>query len=317
MTYTRATLVWYLVGVMAVLTLASFVLTGLTVDFSSNPWVFLSIGGILATSFFYRYRRPNPQLCALTEAAAQLLLILLFGILLTYAAVAAKFPYVDAELYAIDNAIGFSRHGYLKFFAGRPWLAQILEVAYFCMLPQLALVPAIMFLAKKFERVQRMMVAIVISLLATAFISVLTPSLTAFVYVDLAQMASVPADIYTPAPTLEALRAGTMRAVRLDHLEGLVSFPSFHTTAAMIFAWTLRKVRYVGLAGILLNLTLIAATPLVGAHYFIDLVGGAVVAFAAMALSHWLCRRAKADELSAISVRDADSDLARSAQASI
>src|SRR4249920_950635 len=107
MTYTRATLIWYLVGAMAVLTLASFVLTGLTVDLSSNPWVFLSVGVLLAISFFYRYRRPNPHLCALTEAAAQLLLILLFGILLTYAAVAVKFPYVDAELYAIDNAIGF------------------------------------------------------------------------------------------------------------------------------------------------------------------------------------------------------------------
>ena len=175
MTYTRATLIWCFVGAMAMLTVASFVLTGLTVDLSSNPWVFLSIGGILAISFFYRYRRPNPQLCALTETAAQLLLILLFGILLTYAAVAAKSPYVDAELYAIDNAIGFSRHGYLTFFAGRPWLMKTVEIAYFCMLPQFALVPAIMFFAKKFARVQRMIVAVAISLLATALISVLTP----------------------------------------------------------------------------------------------------------------------------------------------
>jgi membrane-associated phospholipid phosphatase len=162
-----------------------------------------------------------------------------------------------------------------------------------------------------------MIVAIAISLLLTAFVSVLTPSLTAFVHVDLPQIASVPADIYTPAPTMEALRAGTMHAVRLDHLEGLVSFPSFHTTAAIIFAWTLRTVRYLGFAGLVLNLTLIAATPVIGAHYVIDLVGGAVVAVVAMALSHWLCRRAKTDELSAISARDAGSDLARSAQASI
>jgi membrane-associated phospholipid phosphatase len=315
-TYTRATLIWCFVGAMAPLTLASFVLTGLTVDLSSNPWVFLSVGVLLATSFFYRYR-PNPHLCALTEAAAQLLLILLFGILLTYAAVAVKFSYVDAELYAIDNAIGFSRHGYIKFFAVRPWLMKTLEIAYFCMLPQFALVPAIMFFAKKFARVQRMMIAIAISLLATAFISVLTPSVTAFVHVDLPQLTNVPADIYTVVPTMEGLRDGTIRAVRLDHLEGLVSFPSFHTTAAMIFAWTLWTVKYVGLAGLVLNLALIAATPLIGAHYFIDLVGGAVVAFAAMALSQWLCRRAKVDGLLAISVPAADSDLTRSAQASI
>jgi membrane-associated phospholipid phosphatase len=316
MTYTRATLIWWLVGVMAALTLASFVLTGLTVDLASNPWVILSISGILATSFFYRYRRPNPHLCALTELAAQLLLILLFGILLTYAAVAVKFPYVDAELYAIDNAIGFDRQIYLKFFADRPWLSKTVEIAYFCMLPQFALVPAIMFFAKKFERVQRMMVAIALSLVVTALISILTPSLTAFVHVDLAGLATVPADIYTPVPTMEALRSGAMRAIPLNHLEGLVSFPSFHTTAAMIFAWTLVTVRYIGLVGIVLNLALIIATPVIGAHYFIDLVGGFAVALAAMVTSQWLCMRAKADALSA-AADAAQSDLAGSAQASI
>jgi hypothetical protein len=129
MTYTRAALIWTLIGVMAALTVTSFVLTGLTVNLASNPWVILSVAGIMATSAFYRFWRPNPHLSALTEAAAQLLLILLFGILLTYAAVAINFPYVDAELYAIDNAIGFDRHSYLKFFAERPWLSKTVEVA--------------------------------------------------------------------------------------------------------------------------------------------------------------------------------------------
>jgi len=316
MTYTRATLIWCLVGVMAVLTLVSFILTGLTINLASNPWVILSIGGILATSFFYRYRRPNPHLCALTEAAAQLLLILLFGILLTYAAVAVKFPYVDAELYAIDNAIGFDRQSYLKFFADWPWLSKTVEASYFCMLPQFALVPAIMFFARKFERVQRMIVAIAISLVVTALISILTPSLTAFVHVDLAGLVTVPADAYTPVPTMEALRSGAMRAIHLNHLEGLVSFPSFHTTAALIFAWTLLTVRYIRLFGIVLNLALIVATPVIGAHYFIDLVGGFAVAFAAMMTSQWLCRRAKADALSVAVTETAQSDLAGSAPAS-
>ena len=114
MSYTRAMVIWCLVGAMAVLTVASFVLTGLTVDLRSNPSLLLSISGILAFSFFYRYWRPNPHLRALTEVAAQFLLILIFGLLLTYAAVAVKFPYVDAGLYAIDNALGFNRQAYLN-----------------------------------------------------------------------------------------------------------------------------------------------------------------------------------------------------------
>ncbi|MGB8431330.1 MAG: hypothetical protein WCE72_16040 [Pseudolabrys sp.] len=122
MSYTRAMVIWCLVGAMAVLTVASFVLTGLTVDLRSNPSLLLSISGILAFSFFYRYWRPNPHLRALTEVAAQFLLILIFGLLLTYAAVAVKFPYVDAGLHAIDNALGFNRQAYLKFLC-RPAVA--------------------------------------------------------------------------------------------------------------------------------------------------------------------------------------------------
>ena len=65
-----------------------------------------------------------------------------------------------------------------------------------------------------------------------------------------------------------------------------------------------------------LNLALIVATPTVGAHYFIDVVGGIVVAFAAIAASHLLCRRAKADELSIIPA-GLEPDLAQPAGASI
>jgi len=290
--------IWCLIGAMAVMTFASFALTGLTVDFSSNPSLLVSISGIVAFSLFYRYWRPNPHLCALTEAAAQLLLILLFGLLLTYAAVTVKFPYVDAKLYAIDNALGLDRHAYLKFFADRPWLSRAVELAYFSMLPQFALVPTVMFLAKKFERVQRMTIAVAIALSITVLISVFTPSLTAFVYVDLPEMTSVPTNLYTPEATMEALRAGTMRSISLNHLEGLVSFPSFHTAAAVIFAWTLGSVRHVGWGGAALNLALIAATPTIGAHYFIDIAGGVVVAFAAIVASDLLCRSARKDALS-------------------
>jgi membrane-associated phospholipid phosphatase len=60
-----------------------------------------------------------------------------------------------------------------------------------------------------------------------------------------------------------------------------------------------------------------AATPVDGAHYFIDLVGGAAVAFAALATSSWLCRLVPTDEPSTAAVPAASSDLAGSAQASI
>ena len=146
MIHARATLVWCLVGAMGLMTVLSFALTGLTVDLHSNPWLPLAITGLLAASFFYRYRRPNPHLCAVTEAAAQMLLILLFGILLTYAAMTANFPYRDAEFYAIDQALGLDRCAYLDFVNSRPLLAELAGYSYLSLLPQFALVPMVLTL---------------------------------------------------------------------------------------------------------------------------------------------------------------------------
>jgi membrane-associated phospholipid phosphatase len=290
MPHSHSRVIWPLIAAMGMLTAASFMLSGLRLDFASNPYVFAAIAALFAISWFYASVRPNTRLHILTASAGQILLILLFGILLTYAAVTAKFPYVDADLYAIDNAVGFHRRAYLAFFQHRPWLDQLLTVAYFSMLPQFAVVPVIMFVTDDLERLQRMIVAIAVALVITALISVFTPSLTAFVYVDLPRMAHVPPHLYTPQATMDALRAGTFHAVRLDSLEGLVSFPSFHTTAALIFIWTLRKQRYLAWPALMLNGALIVATPIDGAHYAIDVAGGAVVAALALGATAWLCR---------------------------
>ncbi len=285
---TPTRLVWCLVAVMAVITVVSFALTGLAVDVRSNPAAFALIGALLAMTWFYRRIRPDPRLQAASEVASQIFLLLLFGILLTYAAASTSFPYRDNELARIDLAMGFDRRAYLDFFNNRPWLGRITSFAYMTLLPQFVIVPLALLADNRLPRVQSWLLAVGIALLATSAISVFTPSLTAFVYSDL--KFHVPPGVYTPMPTIEALRAGTFHTVRLDRLEGLVSFPSFHTTGALLFVWALWPLRYLRWAGLALNTALIAATPINGAHYLIDLAGGAVVAILALAASRWLCR---------------------------
>lgn len=316
---TRKMLVWCLVGSMAAATAVSFAFAGLSVDLSSNPWLPLAIICLLAASFFYRHRRPNPHLCAATEAAAQMLLILLFGILLTYAAMTAHFPYRDAALYAIDQALGLNRRAYLDFVNSRPLLAMMAEYSYLSLLPQFALVPMVLMVANQLPHLRQWMLAFALALIATSAISIFTPAVAAFVYLDLTPeiYANIASTVYTHVPTLEALRSGALHSIRLDNLEGLITFPSFHTAAALMFIWALRTVPYVRLPAIALNVALIAATPIDGAHYFIDLVGGAAVAVAALGASHWLCRRVAADEPSAIAIPTAAGELPESAQASI
>lgn len=73
-------------------------------------------------------------------------------------------------------------------------------------------------------------------------------------------------------------------------MEGLISFPSFHTANGILFVWALWPFRLLGLPMLVLNFLLIACTPLAGARYVVDLIGGAAVAFAAIFATSRLVR---------------------------
>jgi membrane-associated phospholipid phosphatase len=145
----------------------------------------------------------------------------------------------------------------------------------------------VLILARKLDRLQEFVVAFSIALVLTMAIFVFVPAVGAFVYVDLSpeQYARLPATVYTPARTLEALRSGTLAFVPLDDLEGLVAFPSFHTAAGLLYAWALWPLRRLRWPAIILNCAMIATTPLGGAHYVTDVLGGAIITALALVVA--------------------------------
>ena len=76
----------------------------------------------------------------------------------------------------------------------------------------------------------------------------------------------------------EALRSGAMRTIDPAAIEGLITFPSFHTALAVVTAWAFWRTRYIAVPALLLNLTVIASTVPVGGHYFVDVFAGAAIA---------------------------------------
>jgi membrane-associated phospholipid phosphatase len=266
--------------------------TGLSVDFRSNPTLLLMVSAYIATTFFYRSIRFDERLSQALVTVGQLLLMMLFGLLCSYAATVTAMPYRDAELLAIDQWLGFDRTGYLRVFTDSPWKVHLSNLIYLSMLPQLALTPLFLILANRMEHLQRFVAAYGIALISTIAIFVFVPAVGAFVYFDLtpAQYAALPMDVYTPARTLDALRSGGLKIVRLDNLEGLIAFPSFHTAAAILYGWALWPVKSVRWPIAALNLAIISTTPVCGAHYAIDVIAGAAVALGSIAASGLLCR---------------------------
>lgn len=82
---------------------------------------------------------------------------------------------------------------------------------------------------------------------------------------------------------LETIRSDKQVFLDIDNLPGLVSFPSFHTAAAvvlMVSFW--RTMLFV--PATLYGVIVIAATPIFGGHYFADLFSGAAVAVMVMSV---------------------------------
>jgi hypothetical protein len=87
----------------------------------------------------------------------------------------------------------------------------------------------------------------------------------------------------------EALRPGAMRAIDPAAIEGLVTFPSFHTALAMITAWALLRTRWLAAPAAALNALVVASTVPVGGHYFLDVPAGLAIAAGVIGVLGW-CR---------------------------
>jgi membrane-associated phospholipid phosphatase len=80
-------------------------------------------------------------------------------------------------------------------------------------------------------------------------------------------------------PVLTALRAGSHAQVPYV---GIVSFPSFHASMAVILVLSMRGYRYGFAAAVVVNSFMLLATVPIGYHYFADVVAGC--AFGLLAL---------------------------------
>lgn len=83
--------------------------------------------------------------------------------------------------------------------------------------------------------------------------------------------------------SLAAVRSGDTILLNIGNLPGLVTFPSFHAAAGVLIVTVFWRSRLF-LPALLYSCSVIAATPIFGGHYIVDLLAGSMVA----ALTVWV-----------------------------
>jgi membrane-associated phospholipid phosphatase len=271
--------IWVVIAAMAVTTIIGYWSAGLLFAWVTFKTIALCALPCLAVSWYYQRLRPDPYIGFATEVFAQLLLALTLGAALSYPLATTGFPYCDALLDSADKWMGLDWRAYLHFINDTPLLSTITHLAYNSMLFQLVVLFIVLVPTSRFVRLQQFVLANALGLCIALAVFTFVPAggIYGFLqiahseYLNVSPIMTTDQKIY-----LDALRSG--EHMLIDEMSGLITFPSFHTAWAIFFAWAFYPVKRLRAAAILLNLVVLAATPVQGAHYFIDLVGGAIVA---------------------------------------
>lgn len=242
----------------------------------------------------------NPRIYATFFTLAQIILVLLLVTSIGYIAASANLPMQEARLLAFDRMLGLDFRAYVSFVNDRPGLLPPLARTYDSIHQQLFALVVFLPLCGHHRRAAEFMLGFAIALIVTTIISTLVPATGAYRAVGLLQSDHPniePICYYATLRELPLVRDGTTRVLDAFSLGPLLTFPSFHAISAVLYAWALWPFHWLRVVGLLWNAVMLAATPIGGGHFFVDVLAGVAVALAAIYAVHrlgkYLAREAK------------------------
>jgi len=264
---------WALIGVCALAAMTWLIALRVSVNFGAvlPKLEFLCIPLVLS-AVYASVGNKTPRLIYPIAVATdyflslfQLLVAMTALLPLTYLAATTGFPLVDGSLVRLDAMVGFDWNSAAHWVGERPMIDWIFVRAY-SSIPYQA---AVIFLIGSFklDRNSEVLWLFMIGVLITCAIFTFTPAEgkighVGTGYVDL----------------LREIRTGRWSTMEYNQSEGIVTFPSFHTTLAIILTYVVRHYRWALAVFAPLNGLMLLAIPTVGGHYLVDLFGGAAVA---------------------------------------
>jgi membrane-associated phospholipid phosphatase len=207
---------------------------------------------------------------------------------LGHVTMAARFPYTDDTLSRWDSYLGLDWLGYFDLLRhSSPLLLHYLSLNYAAFGPALVMSFAMLALSRDQRRARYLLETSLITAFLSIMIGMFFPARGAMAFHVLDQSAIIPEFAKLPGlyfvEAMENVRSDAPMLLDLDELPGLVSFPSFHTAGALIIiACFWRTVLFV--PALLFSAGMIAAIPVYGGHYFIDMLAGAAMAVAVLVL---------------------------------
>ncbi|HEX3430247.1 MAG TPA: phosphatase PAP2 family protein [Rhizomicrobium sp.] len=196
-----------------------------------------------------------------------------FGVI-SYLSMTTDRPLADTALMAADRAIGFDWHANYGWLVHHPAIAKILQVAYNSLVYQGLYFGVLFGLMARRRELREMFWLVAAAGVMTSAGAALFPAFGPY------KAFGINTEFLS---AMKQLRGPNLHFA-LASLTGVVSFPSFHTTMALLYMVGFRRTGAIGWAAVALNVVMLPAIPFFGGHYLVDMFAGALVALASLTI---------------------------------
>ena len=286
-------LIWVIVAMVAVVVITAPLMSHFQIGWDTFIAPALACTILSAGSRFYSRWRRDPRLASGLLCTAQVIAFAAVGAPLSYIAASANAPLWDHGLDMIDRALGLDWKGLLAWMNASPAIYALLRPIYLSLTLQMTTVVLCLAFSGRFLWLRVYTLAFIIAVLISIAVSAVLPAAGAWPYYGLAgaDLQIVPA-VSPSWPVFYGLRDGTFRLLVAVGSEGIITFPSVHAALAVIVVVTLWPIAIVRWVFLVLNAAMLAATPIDGSHYFIDVLAGIALALLSLLLAQSIAARA-------------------------
>jgi len=275
------------ISTLLIISLAGCALTGIKLpDLGAWAIISLVLSAMLLPLPAYWYEKGRADLldCALTLLWS--LLIKLIIPILVQVAVRLRMPLQDSFFGRSDEHLGVSVPAIMAW-ANHHWLGSMLNKSYAWVVILLPLAVLLPMLAGKLKYAKEFLAANLISFAIGIPLFALLPAIGPWHYFHFPP--SEAQTTFCEAPLLAMRLAGTY--VLGSQEAGVVCFPSFHVAWAIFFAAALWGFRWLRIPVAVVSGMVILSTMTTGWHYFVDVLGGILLAVISIVLAKRLTQR--------------------------
>ena len=269
---------WVMLAACIATTLVLGAWFGFTIETMVVVQCLAGISVLIAVAVFYTVWRPDPYIAAACSVFAFLLLFPATVLPLSYVSAALNMPLQDALLARVDRALGFDWLAVQQATLSHPLFGRAAMFAYGNAHWPIIGTWVVLIVTGQFERLREFAQLTMLTAVIGMAIAALFPVVGAYAYFGvssevLASLKGTGAGMWHVAD-FNAVRAGLLRTIDFETMQGIVQFPSFHTVGAVTAAWAIWRTAYLKWPLAIFHAFVVFTAMPVGGHHLMDVLGG-------------------------------------------